>query len=323
VAATDDGPKHLVVTITRTKFDELCSDLYTRCRIPVKSALQDADLTKEQIDKVVLVGGSTRIPAVQGIIKELIGKDASQGLNPDEVVALGAAIQAGIISGDVRDVLLLDLTPLSLGIETLGGVFSRMIPRNTTIPTKATETFSTALDNQESVEITIQQGEREFSKDNKTLGIFRLTGIEPGPRGTPQIEVTFDIDVNGILSVTARDKGTGKEQSITISDASNLDQKEIETIIENATKFADTDKKNLSETNLENEINTLCYQVDKNLADLEVSEELKQEALNLLEKVRTDLVNKNLQQLKVGVESLKLMLTQLQQWAQDNAKNDN
>jgi molecular chaperone DnaK len=323
VAATDDGPKHLVVTITRSKFDELCSELYTRCRIPVEQALKDADLTKDQIDKVVLVGGSTRIPAVQSIIRELIGKEPSQGLNPDEVVALGAAIQAGIISGDVRDVLLLDLTPLSLGIETLGGVFSRMIPRNTTIPTKATEVFSTALDNQQSVEITIQQGEREFSKDNKTLGIFRLNGIEPAPRGVPQIEVTFDIDVNGILSVTARDKGTGKEQSITISDASNLNQDEIESIIENAQKFADSDKESLTQTNLENEINQLSYQVDKRLAELDVNDELKQEAVTLLDSVRNDLASKNLEKLKSGVESLRAMLNQLETWAQNNTNPDN
>lgn len=319
VAATDDGPKHLVVTITRAKFDELCSELYTRSRIPVEQALKDADLTKDQIDKVVLVGGSTRIPAVQAIIKDLIGKEPSQGLNPDEVVALGAAIQAGIISGDVRDVLLLDLTPLSLGIETLGGVFTRMIPRNTTIPTKATEVFSTALDNQQSVEITIQQGEREFSKDNKTLGIFRLNGIEPAPRGVPQIEVTFDIDVNGILSVTARDKGTGKEQSITISDASNLNQEEIDSIIENAQKFADSDKKNLEQTNLENEVNTLSYQIDKRLAELEVSEDLKQEAVTLVESVKNDLASKSVAKLKTGVESLRAMLNQIETWARNNA----
>ena len=318
IAPGEDGPKHLVVTITRSKFDDLCSDLYKRCRIPVLTALKDAGLTKEQINKVVLVGGSTRIPAVQAIIKELIDKEPSQGLNPDEVVALGAAIQAGIISGDIRNVLLLDLTPLSLGIETLGGVFSRMIPKNTTIPTKATEVFSTALDNQQSVEITIQQGEREFTKDNKTLGIFRLNGIDPAPRGTPQIEVTFDIDVNGILSVTARDKGTGKEQSITISDASNLDQKEIENIIESAQKFAESDKKNLLETNLENEINSLCYQVDKNLSTVTISDELKQQALDLVETVRKELINKNLKQLKIQVQNLKTMLNQLEKFAKDN-----
>jgi molecular chaperone DnaK len=326
VTANEDGPKHLVVTITRTKFNELCSGLISRCRVPVETALQDADLTKEQINKIVLVGGSTRIPAVQEIIKDVLGKEPNQGLNPDEVVALGAAIQAGIISGDVRNVLLLDLTPLSLGIETLGGVFSRMIPRNTTIPTKATETFSTAMDNQASVEITIQQGEREFAKDNKTLGVFRLNGIEPAPRGTPQIEVTFDIDVNGILSVTARDKGNGKEQSITISNASNLNNEEIEKIIENSKKFADADKKSLTTTNLENEINNLCYQVDKNLSDaiaqstVPVSDELKQKVETLLETVRKDLTDKNFKQLKTAVESLQNMLTEIQAWAQSNSK---
>jgi molecular chaperone DnaK len=326
VAANEDGPKHLVVTITRTIFNELCSDLIARCRIPLETALQDADLTADKIDNIVLVGGSTRIPAVKEIIKDVLGKEPNQLLNPDEVVALGAAIQAGIISGDVRNVLLLDLTPLSLGIETLGGVFSRMIPRNTTIPTKATETFSTALDNQESVEITIQQGEREFAKDNKNLGVFRLNGIEPAPRGTPQIEVTFDIDVNGILSVTARDKGTGKEQSITISNASNLNEDEIKIIIENAKQFADSDKKSLSITNLENEVNNLCYQIDKNLADLAaqssvpVSDELKQKAAELLETVRNELLNKNFKQLKKEIDSLKNMLTEIQQWASSNTE---
>jgi chaperone protein DnaK len=320
VAANADGPKHLVVTITRTKFNELCGTLIARCRIPVETALQDADLTKEQIDKIVLVGGSTRIPAVRELIQDVLDKEPNQGLNPDEVVALGAAIQAGIISGDVSNVLLLDLTPLSLGIETLGGVFSRMIARNTTIPTKATEVFSTALDNQQSVEITIQQGEREFTKDNKTLGVFRLNGIEPAPRGTPQVEVTFDIDVNGILSVTARDKGTGKEQSITISNASNLDQSEIETIISNAEKFSDSDKKSLVLTNLENDVNNLSYQIDKNIADLDIPEDLKEKAVSLVESVRNELVAKNFKQLKVGVESLRSMLNELENWAKENSK---
>jgi chaperone protein DnaK len=320
VAANADGPKHLVVTITRTKFNELCGTLISRCRIPVETALQDADLTKEQIDKIVLVGGSTRIPAVRELIQDILDKEPNQGLNPDEVVALGAAIQAGIISGDVSNVLLLDLTPLSLGIETLGGVFSRMIARNTTIPTKATEVFSTALDNQQSVEITIQQGEREFTKDNKTLGVFRLNGIEPAPRGTPQVEVTFDIDVNGILSVTARDKGTGKEQSITISNASNLDQSEIETIISNAEKFSDSDKKSLVLTNLENDVNNLSYQIDKNIADLDIPEDLKEKAVSLVESVRNELVAKNFKQLKVGVESLRSMLNELENWAKENSK---
>jgi len=322
ISTDGDGPKHLVVTINREKFNELCGGLISRCRIPVETALQDADLSKDQIDKIILVGGSTRIPAVQDIIKDVLGTEPNQTLNPDEVVALGAAIQAGIISGDVKDVLLLDLTPLSLGIETLGGVFSRMIPRNTTIPTKATETFSTALDNQESVEITIQQGEREFAKDNKTLGVFRLSGIQPAPRGVPQIEVTFDIDVNGILSVTARDKGTGQEQSITISDASNLNQSEIESIIENAQKFADADKKSLASTNLENEVNSLSYQVDKNLADLgakqTVSEELKQQVTDLLETVRKDVAEKNITNLKKAIVDLRNMLTTIEKWAQSD-----
>jgi molecular chaperone DnaK len=269
-------------------------------------------LTEEQIDKVVLVGGSTRIPAIQKMITELTGQEPNQLLNPDEVVALGAAIQAGILSGEIRNVILLDLTPLSLGIETLGGVFSRIIPRNTTIPSKATETFSTAIDNQQTVEITIQQGEREFAKDNKTLGVFSLNEIKSAPRGTPQIDVTFDIDVNGILSVSALDKGTGKEQSITISNASNLAEKEIESIIENAKRFQESDKQNLATANLENEINSLCYKIEKTLVTLPDDGDLKNRALELVESTQKDLIEKNLKELKICLENLQNMLKEIE-----------
>ena len=222
ITATNTGPKHLERLLTRGKFEDLCSTLMDRAKTPVESALKDAKLDSTKIDEVVLVGGSTRIPAVKELVKKILGKEPNQTVNPDEVVAVGAAVQAGVLAGEVKDILLLDVTPLSLGVETLGGVTTRIISRNTTIPTKKSEVFSTAVDNQPNVEIHVLQGEREFARDNKSLGTFRLDGILPAPRGVPQIEVTFDIDANGILSVTAKDKGSGKEQSITISGASTL-----------------------------------------------------------------------------------------------------
>ncbi|MDF5734252.1 MULTISPECIES: molecular chaperone DnaK [unclassified Nostoc] len=268
ITATQDGPKHLDTTLTRGKFEELCSDLIDRCRIPVENALRDAKLNKGDIDEVVLVGGSTRIPAVQQIVKQVLGKDPNQSVNPDEVVAVGAAIQAGVLAGDVTGILLLDVTPLSLGVETLGGVMTKIIPRNTTIPTKKSEVFSTAVDGQTNVEIHVLQGEREFSNDNKSLGTFRLDGIPPAPRGVPQIEVVFDIDANGILNVTAKDKGTGKEQSISITGASTLDKSDVDRMVREAEQNASSDKERREKIERKNQADSLAYQAEKQLQEL-------------------------------------------------------
>jgi molecular chaperone DnaK len=269
ITAGESGPLHLEQTLTRAKFEELSAHLVERTMGPTRQALKDAGLTASDIDKVILVGGSTRIPAVQEAIKREIGKEPHKGVNPDEVVALGAAIQAGVITGDVKDIVLLDVTPLSLGIETMGGVFTKLIERNTTIPTSKSQIFSTAADNQTAVDIHVLQGERPMAADNKTLGRFQLTDIPPAPRGVPQIEVTFDIDKNGIVNVSAKDLGTGKQQNITIKSSSGLSDEEIERMIKEAEENAEADKRRKEEAELRNEADQLVFTTEKTLKDLE------------------------------------------------------
>ena len=268
ITATPEGPKHLDLNLTRAKFEELAAKLIDRCKVPVEQALKDAKLASSELDEIVMVGGSTRIPSVQELVKRVTGKDPNQTVNPDEVVAVGAAIQGGVLAGEVKDILLLDVTPLSLGVETLGGVMTKMINRNTTVPTKKTETYSTAVDGQTNVEIHVLQGEREMASDNKSLGTFRLDGIPPAPRGVPQIEVTFDIDANGILSVTAKDKGSGKEQTISITGASTLSDNEVEKMVKDAEVNASADKEKRERIDLKNQSETLVYQAEKQLSDL-------------------------------------------------------
>merc|ERR1712157_271334 len=307
ITADKTGPKHIEKELTREVFEKLCENLINRCRIPVEKALSDAKLDKSNINEIVLVGGSTRIPAIQNLVESLTNKKPNQSVNPDEVVAIGAAIQAGILAGEIKDVLLLDVTPLSLGVETSGGIMTKIIARNTTIPTKKSEMFSTAVENQTNVEIHVLQGERELVSDNKSLGNFRLDGIPKAERGIPQIEVTFDIDVDGLLSVKAKELGTGMEQSVTIQGASTLDQKEVDEMIKTAEQYASIDQEKRKNVDLKNNAEALCYEAIKqvDLVKDKISEENKTEITNLIDNIKSNIKAENFMDLTLKVEKLK------------------
>ncbi len=323
ITADATGPKHIEQELTREVFEKLCQDLISRCRVPVEKALSDARLDKSDINEVVLVGGSTRIPAIQGLVESLTGKKPNQSVNPDEVVAIGAAIQAGILAGEVKDILLLDVTPLSLGVETLGQIMTKIIARNTTIPVKKSEMFSTAVDNQTNVEIHILQGERDIVKGNKSLGNFRLDGIPAADRGVPQIEVTFDIDVDGILSVKAKEKETGVEQSVTIQGASNLNESEVEEMLAEAEKYASSDKEKREKIELKNQAEALCFEAEKELSSAKetISEEKQENTKKLIEQIRKDSQNDDFESLKSKLEQLRTVMKEMLEAKMNNASN--
>lgn len=300
ITADHTGPKHLEMKLTRAKFEELTADLTERCKGPFRQALADAKLSVEDIDEIVLVGGATRMPVIQNLVKSLTGKEPNRGVNPDEVVAVGAAIQGGVLAGEVKDIVLLDVTPLSLGIETLGGVFTKLIERNTTIPTRKSQVFTTAADGQTSVDIHVLQGEREFARDNRTLGRFTLHGIPPAPRGIPQIEVTFDIDANGIVNVTAKDLGTGKEQRITITATTQLSKDEVERLVKEAEQAAEEDKKRREEVELKNAADTLVYTTEKTLKEHgdKIPQDVKQKIESELERLKKAISDNDMESIK-------------------------
>jgi molecular chaperone DnaK len=315
ITANETGPKHLDIRLTRSKFNELTRHLVEKCRQPVEQALKDAGLKTNEVDEVVLVGGSTRIPAVQDLVKSLTdGKEPNQSVNPDEVVAIGAAIQAGVIGGEVRDVVLLDVTPLSLGIETMGGVFTKLVDRNTTIPTHKSETCSTAEDNQPAVDIQVYQGERPMARDNKLLGTFRLDGIRPAARGLPRIEVSFDIDANGILNVTAKDTGSGKEQKITITASTNLNKDDIDRMIKEAESNSQEDKRNKESADTRNEADNLCYSVEREIREGGATETNKTRAEELVADMRRKIESRaSADELRPLMNDLRGLIVQLQQ----------